>query len=119
LLTPSLLFLQDRLIIATAIPEITNTFNSVTDIGWYGSAFLLTNCAFQLVFGKLFAIFSVKGTFLTAVVLFEIGSAVCGAAPNSTAFIIGRAIAGVGAAGIMSGTVRLTFPFSHCQRFIN
>jgi MFS family permease len=42
--------------------------------------------------------------FLAAVVVFEIGSAVCGAAPNSTAFIIGRAIAGIGSAGIFNGS---------------
>ncbi|KAK3997517.1 putative MFS multidrug transporter [Cladorrhinum sp. PSN332] len=95
----------DRLIISTAIPEITNDFNSVTDIGWYGSAFLLTNCGFQLIFGKLFVVFPVKATFLIAIFIFEVGSALCGAAPNSVAFIIGRAVAGVGAAGIMSGTI--------------
>jgi len=38
-------------------------------------------------------------------VLFEIGSAVCGAAPNSVALIIGRSIAGLGAAGIFSGAM--------------
>ncbi|KAK4230399.1 major facilitator superfamily transporter [Podospora fimiseda] len=95
----------DRLIISTAIPEITDEFKSVTDIGWYGSAFLLTNCGFQLIFGKLFVVFPVKATFLIAIFIFEAGSAICGAAPNSVAFIIGRAIAGVGAAGIMSGTI--------------
>ena len=42
--------------------------------------------------------------FLIAVLVFEVGSAVCGAAPNSTAFIIGRAIAGVGSAGIFNGS---------------
>jgi len=35
--------------------------------------------------------------------MFEIGSAICGAAPNSIVFIIGRAIAGLGGAGIFSG----------------
>lgn len=101
-----LTFAQDRLIISTAIPEITNEFNSVTDIGWYGSAYLLTNCAFQLLFGKLYTFFSIKGTFLASIVLFEIGSAICGAAPSSISFIIGRAIAGLGSAGIMAGVVR-------------
>jgi MFS family permease len=38
--------------------------------------------------------------------LFEVGSAICGAAPNSIAFIIGRAIAGLGAGGVQSGIVR-------------
>jgi len=39
------------------------------------------------------------------VCIFEIGSAICGAAPNSPAFIIGRAIAGLGASGIFSGAI--------------
>lgn len=82
----------------------------MTDIGWYGSAYLLTNCAFQLLFGKTYTFFSVKFTFLSAILLFEIGSAICGAAPNSVAFIFGRAIAGLGSAGIMSGTVRDSAP---------
>ncbi|KAI3396429.1 hypothetical protein diail_12149 [Diaporthe ilicicola] len=93
----------DRLIISTAIPQITDDFHSVTDIGWYGSAYLLTNCSFQLSFGKLYSFYSVKGVFLVSIGLFEIGSAICGAAPNSVAFIVGRAIAGLGSAGIFSG----------------
>jgi hypothetical protein len=96
---------QDKLIISTAIPQITNEFHSANDIGWYGTAFLLSNCAFLLVFGKLYNIFNIKYTFLTAVFLFEVGSAVCGSAPNSIAFIIGRAISGLGAGGVQSGIV--------------
>ncbi|KAF4345776.1 major facilitator superfamily transporter [Fusarium beomiforme] len=93
----------DKLIISTAIPAITNDFHAASDIGWYGTSYLLTNCTFLLVFGKLYTIFDVKTTFMTAMILFEIGSAVCGAAPNSIAFIIGRAIAGLGAGGTQSG----------------
>ena len=99
---------QDKLIISTAIPQITNEFHSANDIGWYGTAYLLTNCAFLLVFGKIYTFLNVKATFLTAVVLFEVGSTICGAAPNSVAFIIGRAIAGLGAGGVQSGVV--SFP---------
>lgn len=57
------------------------------------------------MFGKLYTYFSVKGVLLTSILLFEVASAICGAAPNSIAFIIGRAIAGVGAAGIFGGVV--------------
>ena len=42
----------DNTIIATAIPKITDRFNSLGDVGWYGSAYLLTTCALQLFFGK-------------------------------------------------------------------
>jgi MFS family permease len=61
--------------------------------------------AFQLFFGKLYTFFPIKYVYLVALFIFEIGSAVCGAAPNSVALIIGRAVAGVGAAGIFSGAL--------------
>ncbi|KAF2740597.1 MFS general substrate transporter [Polyplosphaeria fusca] len=97
----------DKLIISTATPAITNEFHAASDIGWYGTAYLLTNCAFLLVFGKLYNFLNVKYTFLAAVMLFEIGSTICGAAPNSVSFIIGRAIAGLGAGGVQAGVVTL------------
>ncbi|PHH89544.1 hypothetical protein CDD83_5803 [Cordyceps sp. RAO-2017] len=95
----------DRTIIATAIPQITNEFNSLPDVGWYGSAYLLTMCAFQLLFGKLYTIFPVKTVLLMSTLLFELASALCGAAPNSVAFIVGRAICGIGGAGIIAGSL--------------
>ncbi len=96
------------MIVATAIPEISDQFHAVQDIGWYGAAFLLTTCACQLLYGKLYSAFSVKATFLTSVILFEIGSAICGAAPSSICLIIGRAIQGIGGAGVFSGGVRVS-----------
>ncbi|KAH8879523.1 MFS general substrate transporter [Thozetella sp. PMI_491] len=95
----------DRTIVSTAIPAITNEFNSLEDYGWYGSSYLLSTCALQLLFGKLFTFFSVKYMLFGSVLAFEIASAICGAAPTSTSFIIGRAIAGIGAAGIFAGAM--------------
>ncbi|KAH8694979.1 putative efflux pump antibiotic resistance protein [Talaromyces proteolyticus] len=95
----------DRTIIATAIPRITDDFHALDDIAWYGSAYLLTSCSFQLTFGRLFTFYSPKWIFLLAIIIFEIGSAVCGAAPTSTAFIVGRAVAGMGSCGIFSGAI--------------
>jgi MFS family permease len=93
------------LLSSQAIPSITDEFNSLNDVGWYGSAYLLTCCAFQMLFGKVFTFYPVKHVFLASILVFEVASAVCGAAPTSVAFIVGRAIAGVGAAGIFAGTV--------------
>ena len=73
------------------------------DVGWYGSSYLLTGSSFILLFGKIYTYYSPKWVLLLAVALFEIGSAICGAAPNSKAFIVGRAIAGWGSAGVFSG----------------
>ncbi|KAJ5815112.1 major facilitator superfamily domain-containing protein [Penicillium riverlandense] len=97
----------DKLIISTATPAITDEFHAADNVGWYGTSYLLTNCTFLLVFGKLYTFLNVKVTFVSAVVLFEVGSAICGAAPNSMAFIIGRAIAGLGAGGIQSGVLAI------------
>ncbi|KAK8125837.1 uncharacterized protein PG998_001596 [Apiospora kogelbergensis] len=92
-------------IIATAIPKITDEFRSLPDVGWYGSAYLLTAAALQLLFGKLYTFFSIKWVYLGAVVTFELGSLVCGVAQNSVTLIIGRAVAGLGSAGLMSGSL--------------
>ncbi|KAK3373155.1 major facilitator superfamily domain-containing protein [Lasiosphaeria ovina] len=95
----------DNSIIATAIPRITDQFHSLEDVGWYGSAYLLTTAALQLQFGKFYTILSIKWTFLSAIGFFELGSLLCGAAQSSTMLIVGRAVAGLGAAGIYSGAV--------------
>ncbi|KAF3007545.1 hypothetical protein E8E13_006576 [Curvularia kusanoi] len=105
----------DKTILVPAIPVITNHFNSLSDIGWYGSAYMLTLCAFQLFWGRLYTLSSTgslprpfespKPVLLSAILVFEVGSAVCGAATSSSMFIVGRAIAGLGSAGMMNGAI--------------
>ncbi|KAG9235862.1 MFS multidrug transporter-like protein [Amylocarpus encephaloides] len=97
----------DQTIISTAIPKITDDFRSVKDIGWYGSSYLLTATALQPTFGKIYTIFSIKITFITAIMIFELGSLVCATAPTSTALIIGRAVAGIGVGGLFSGAINI------------
>ena len=105
LFTVLFLVALDRLIIGVAIPSITDDFNSLGDVGWYGSAYLLTSCAFMLLFGKIYTFVNPKWVYLGSLIVFEVGSAICGAAPNSTALIVGRAIAGLGNAGLFQGAV--------------
>ncbi|KAF7302872.1 Major facilitator superfamily transporter [Mycena kentingensis (nom. inval.)] len=95
----------DNTIIATAIPKITDKFQSLDDVGWYGSAYLLTTAAFQLLFGRFYSFLSLKWVYITAILIFELGSLICGVAPNSSTLIVGRAIAGLGSAGIFSGAL--------------
>lgn len=52
------------MIIATAVPKITDEFHSVDDIGWYASAFMLPACAFMLVYGRLYQLYPVKIVYL-------------------------------------------------------
>ncbi|KAK2606731.1 hypothetical protein N8I77_005462 [Diaporthe amygdali] len=97
----------DMTIIATAVPKITDDFHSLEDIAWYGSAFFVTSGGFQSSWGKAFKYFSLKASYLAAILIFELGSLICGVAPTSRALVVGRAIAGVGAAGVSSGTYTL------------
>jgi MFS family permease len=93
----------DNTIIATAIPKITTVFNSLEDVAWYGSSYLLTTCSLQPSFGKVYTYFDVKWTYLAALLIFEVGSIICAAATSSAMFIVGRAVAGAGAAALFSG----------------
>lgn len=63
---------------------------------------------FQLVYGKLYSLYSIKLVYLAAMVIFEIGSLICATSPNSAALTSGRAIAGLGAAGIFTGGIMVT-----------
>lgn len=46
--------IKDRTILGTAVPQITNEFNSFGDISWYEAGFLLPLCMLQLSFGLLY-----------------------------------------------------------------
>ncbi|KAK4233285.1 hypothetical protein C8A03DRAFT_39019, partial [Achaetomium macrosporum] len=58
-----------------------------------------------MFFGKVYAHFNVKWIFLCALAIFEIGSVLCAATPNSVCLIVGRAVAGLGATGISTGAL--------------
>ncbi|KAK1970741.1 major facilitator superfamily transporter [Colletotrichum sublineola] len=95
----------DQTIIAPALSAITAEYGTVKDIGWYGASYLLTTTALQPMYGTIYKLFKIKLPYLAAIAIFEIGSLVCALAPTSTSFIIGRAIAGVGTAGLFSGSI--------------
>ncbi|KAI1078845.1 MFS general substrate transporter [Whalleya microplaca] len=97
----------DMNIIGVAIPRITTEFKSLNDIAWYGSAYLLTITAFQPLFGNLYKYFNAKTVYLISLFLFEVGSIVCAAAPRSPILILGRALLGFGAAGLLQGALAI------------
>ncbi|KAK6837010.1 MFS general substrate transporter [Apiospora arundinis] len=100
---PCFLMLLDTSIIVTAIPVITNRFNSLPDVGWYGSAYLIASAVLQPLTGKIYMSFNSKWTFMGFFALFELGSLLCGVAVSSTMLIVGRAVAGMGTSGILNG----------------
>ncbi|OIW32212.1 MFS general substrate transporter, partial [Coniochaeta ligniaria NRRL 30616] len=102
LMSTVLLFALDNTIVATIQPSIVETFNDQQSLAWIGVSFVLGQIVILPV-GKAYGMFSMKILFVTSLILFEAGSAICGAAPSMDAIIVGRVIAGVGGAGVYVG----------------
>ncbi|KAM5480781.1 Efflux pump dep3 [Microsporum canis] len=104
MLSTTFLFSLDNTIVADIQPAILELFGQVQLLPWIGVGFALgTMCV--LPWGKVYGVFNAKWVYLFNIVLFELGSAVCGSAPNIAVLILGRVIAGVGGAGMYSGTL--------------
>lgn len=97
------LVMLDTTIVATAIPYITNDFHSLLDVGWYGSAYLLSSSALQPLSGKVYSKLNSKWCFVVYLVIFEIGSVICAVASSSTMLIAGRVVSGIGGSGLLNG----------------
>ncbi|CAO2649651.1 Nn.00g070360.m01.CDS01 [Neocucurbitaria sp. VM-36] len=107
----------DQTIIGTAIPKITDDFHGLNDVSWYAAAYFMTFGASQTSAGKIYKYYNLKWSFLVSMLVFEVGSLVCGAAPNSKALVAGRAIAGVGGAGLsVGGTSIIAFTVTPKKR---
>lgn len=105
----------DVTIVAIAIPALTNEFHTIDDIGWYATALRLTMCSFTFLFGKAYTLFNIKPILMTSLVVVSAGLAVSTFAQSSSTFIAGRALAGLGSAGVMGGMFAVmtqTFPLS-------
>lgn len=61
----------DTTIISVAIPTISTDFEALHDVGWYGSAYLMTLTAFQPTMSKIYKTFSAKAAYIASIALFE------------------------------------------------
>ena len=107
ILSSTFLFALDNTIVADVQPMIVEHFHSVGKLPWLSVSFLIGAAGTNFVWGKIFSQFNTKWTYILCVFLFEVGSAICGAAPTLDALIVGRAICGVGGSGIYVGVVTL------------
>ncbi|TLD18590.1 hypothetical protein PspLS_10179 [Pyricularia sp. CBS 133598] len=92
-----------QLVIATAIPTISDTFQSFGDISWYSVGGQVTSVSMLLPFGQAYTLLNNKWTYVTSVNIYLLGSAICGFAPSSVVLIVGRMAQGVGMAGVLTG----------------
>ncbi len=96
-----LLAALDQTIVATALPTIAGDLGGLAHISWVVSAYLLAQTAVTPLYGKLGDLYGRKVVLQTAVVLFLIGSALCGAAEGMTELIAFRALQGLGGGGLI------------------
>lgn len=99
----ALMYGLDTTIAADVQGAVIGTFSDVAQLAWIGAGFPLGSVAVILPYGFLFTAFNMKWLYIGGIILFQAGSALCGAAPNMNALIIGRVIAGAGGTGIYLG----------------
>jgi len=91
----------DQTIVSTAIKTIGNDLNGLEAQAWVTTAFLITSTIAAPLFGKLSDIYGRKRLFMFSIVIFVVGSALCGLATSMYELAIFRAFQGIGAGGIM------------------
>src|SRR3954465_8255267 len=96
-----LLAALDGTIVATAPPTIVGELGGLEHISWITSAYLLAQTVATPLYGKLGDLYGRKGVLQAAVVLFLLGSALCGLAQSMSSLIAFRAVQGLGAGGLI------------------
>ncbi|KZM20793.1 uncharacterized protein EKO05_0010858 [Ascochyta rabiei] len=96
----------DTTIAADIQGPVVQAFGQVEQLAWIGAGFPLGSVCVILLLGTLFNTFNMKWVYIATVIVFEAGSALCGGAPNMTALIVGRVIAGAGGSGIYLGSLQ-------------
>src|ERR1700734_1942837 len=91
----------DSTIVATALPTIVGDLGGLDHISWVVTAYLLAQTAVTPLYGKLGDLYGRKVVLQGGLVVFLIGSALCGAAQSLTELIAFRAIQGLGGGGLM------------------
>lgn len=93
--------------VATAMPTAVSELGGVERYSWAFSAYLLTSTTTVPLFGKLADLYGRLKIYHISIILFLVGSALCGAAANFEQLVIFRAIQGIGAGGVMPISVTL------------
>ncbi|MGW2723731.1 MDR family MFS transporter [Streptomyces sp. NPDC001492] len=101
LLLGMLLAALDQTIVSTALPTIVSDLGGLDHLSWVVTAYLLASTAATPLWGKLGDQYGRKRLFQTAIVIFLIGSALCGMAQNMPQLIAFRAVQGLGGGGLM------------------
>ena len=95
----------DQTIVSTALPTIVGDLGGIEHLSWVVTAYLLTSTVSGPIYGKLGDLYGRKPVLQVAIVIFLIGSALCGLSQNMGELIAFRAVQGIGAGGLIITTI--------------
>jgi len=102
LMLAMLLAALDQTIVSTALPKIASDLHGLSKYSWVATAYLLTSAVATPLYGKISDMFGRKKIFQTAIIIFLVGSMLCGLAQTMNQLIIFRGLQGIGAGGLMT-----------------
>jgi EmrB/QacA subfamily drug resistance transporter len=102
LMSAMLLAALDQTIVSTALPKIVSDLHGLNKLSWVVTAYLLASTVVTPLYGKIGDLFGRKKIFQVAIILFLLGSALCGLSQNMDQLIFFRGIQGLGAGGLMT-----------------
>ncbi len=100
-----LLAALDQTIVSTALPTIVGELGGVTHLSWVVTAYLLSSTIVSPLYGKFGDIHGRKIILQVAVVVFLVGSALCGLSQSMLQLIIFRGLQGLGGGGLIVTTI--------------
>jgi EmrB/QacA subfamily drug resistance transporter len=103
LVVAMLLAQLDNMIVAPALPTIVGDLGGLEHLSWVVTGYILASTIATPIWGKLGDLLGHKATFMASIVLFLIGSALCGMSQNMLELVLFRAFQGLGAGGLMVG----------------
>src|SRR2546425_1624075 len=91
----------DQTIVATALPTIVNDLGGLSQLSWVVTGYLLASTVSTPLWGKLGDLYGRKRFFQASIVIFLVGSALCGISQNMTELILFRSLQGLGGGGLI------------------
>jgi EmrB/QacA subfamily drug resistance transporter len=91
----------DQTIVATAMPTIVQELHGLEHISWVFTAYMLGSTITVPIYGKLSDLFGRRNLYLLGIIIFLVGSMLCGMAQSMMQLIVFRALQGIGGGAMM------------------